>query len=830
MKNKHFFLFKFILLLPFLFSCGSHNKLGSPSRPYYQKATDYFKSGNELEAVNFASQGVVLDPVYENSKEFLYKNYDNVMTKTDNELRKYENTADTGQAVRQLHIYRTLVEINNNISKMTFPLEHHKGKWKWSTKPIDYTKQAESSYTQAYKVFYDFGNKRLAECKNRNDVEDANSIFSKAYTRYTKENSDNRVQSGINIQNDLCNFGDKYKDSDKYPEAIMAAIAYIRSKPYSGDTLRGNQGYEYTRKRVSLLLVKEGKLLNKQTDLNSLLNAEQFYKDAIAWDNENSEAVKLKEKINEDITEAYYQQAKKMDMPGSTNYDEIKKAYSDAMIRIPGYKDCQARIYAVEVRQELVILEANIVKTQVEYDTVQYRAGKISDAANYAKDIMDKITYISDNLKKLDNTLHTTSLTMKPLNLIPYVNVVSMPIDKTCTIIRVPVKKSVQIITAVEKPLITPTKNAVEKIKLLVDLIMDKMNTVNTVLVKSRKTSSDLQTCIFKVKDEEALKSSKIAIIELNKGLVEATKLLSRFNANTNDVMRAANSILETQKYINPISSGIDAIKPALDEVSKITKEIDKVLDASFLGISARKALSLGGAAAEKAMDALKPLLNKMNVSLPEIPGLDSLEAELNRFKGRLEIVTDVKDKIQAEYDKYFNVEKIISDNLNMLVAKTGCGTGIPALDPNSLYRIKSAYSTKYWDINGSGSQADKDGANVQLWSLDNGKDRIIKFVPAGDNLYYIEFQNGGKVLDVQGGETKKGTNVQLWTKNNSDAQKFLLVSFPEKENIYCIVNPNSSKAIDASGGKTDVNGTNLQIWDYQKSNKAQQWEIMKVK
>jgi hypothetical protein len=811
-------------------SCGTHNKLSSASRPYYQTAKDQWKSGYHLAALYSATQGVLADRAYTNSKEFLYEHYDNTMQKINQELPKYENTKDTAEAVRRLDIYTYLVAINENIAKMKMPLKHHKNKWKWSAEAKDYTKEKTEAKAQAYDVFYNLAEKKLYASKDRSEVREADRIFLTGHNRYTESGSEHRQESLQNITNHLCDFADKHKDAETWQEVIMAADAFFYAKKYKKDSVRVYTGYEYTSKRLSKLLTEDAQRFTEKGDLESLLYADELYDNAITWNEDNEEAKKLKEELKPKIAEGYYQKAKSMDQEPNADLDRVKTLYGEAMKWVPDYKDSQARIYSVSVRNELATLEQNIDATQKEFDVVFERMKNVAEGINTANSVMDDITYVTENIRSLDKTLQTVSLSMKPLNLIPYVNVVSKSIDVSARALRMPVHRTAQTITPIEKKSVTPANKAVKKLKFYTDMTVQKMGTTQKTLINSKKTAASLQTCIHKVNDEQALKESEKAIIELNKGLVEVQKRLKDINNATNDLVLTANQIIGVSQFTAPVKGGIKSVKPAINEVKKVTNEIDKVLDKEFLGISARKALSVGGAAADMAMKAMEPLLKKMNINFPEIPGMAELEAEMAKFEEKYNVVKKTTDEYKKKYEAYSDVQGHINKNLNKLVEKTGCGVGVANFEPNdAVYKIKSPYSDKYWDISGTGSSTNKNGANVQLWSMDSGNDRKVKFIPAGGDAFYIEFQNGGRVLDVSGGDVEKGTNLQAWEKNGSGAQQFVIIPVDGKKDVFSIINVNSGKAVDASGGNTNKNGVNLHIWDFSESNKAQHWQFVKV-
>lgn len=83
---------------------------------------------------------------------------------------------------------------------------------------------------------------------------------------------------------------------------------------------------------------------------------------------------------------------------------------------------------------------------------------------------------------------------------------------------------------------------------------------------------------------------------------------------------------------------------------------------------------------------------------------------------------------------------------------------------------------------------------------------------------FYIINPQSRKALNVSGGGTKNGTNIDLWEFNKTGAQKWKLID-------GSIVNPNSGKALDvAFAGKAD--GTNIHLWE-QNGTGAQNWTVM---
>jgi hypothetical protein len=93
------------------------------------------------------------------------------------------------------------------------------------------------------------------------------------------------------------------------------------------------------------------------------------------------------------------------------------------------------------------------------------------------------------------------------------------------------------------------------------------------------------------------------------------------------------------------------------------------------------------------------------------------------------------------------------------------------------------------------------DGARLQMWTCNNTNAQ--KWTFTGGTL---KSQNN-KCMDISGGSTANGAAVQLWTCNGTGAQQFVLSGAGD------LVNPQANRCVDI----VDVNsadGAKLQLWD----------------
>lgn len=91
------------------------------------------------------------------------------------------------------------------------------------------------------------------------------------------------------------------------------------------------------------------------------------------------------------------------------------------------------------------------------------------------------------------------------------------------------------------------------------------------------------------------------------------------------------------------------------------------------------------------------------------------------------------------------------------------------------------------------------------------------------DGVYaIISATNTNLALDIKGASDKSGTNIQLYTRNNSDAQKFGVTNYDDGVQISCTL---SGRCLDLANNQLK-NGANIRQWEDNNSH-AQRWDIV---
>lgn len=149
-------------------------------------------------------------------------------------------------------------------------------------------------------------------------------------------------------------------------------------------------------------------------------------------------------------------------------------------------------------------------------------------------------------------------------------------------------------------------------------------------------------------------------------------------------------------------------------------------------------------------------------------------------------------------------------------------------MDTSVNYMFQNAGSGLYMEVeNGNASN----GANVQQWgAYTNAPHNTWKLLDAGEGYYYIcSCVGDGKTyfLDLCYGKSDNGTNIGIWTNDNSDARKFKF--FDNKDGTYTILTK-SSKDASCIGVESDSlqHGANILQWECNGSD-SQKWKLIKI-
>lgn len=150
--------------------------------------------------------------------------------------------------------------------------------------------------------------------------------------------------------------------------------------------------------------------------------------------------------------------------------------------------------------------------------------------------------------------------------------------------------------------------------------------------------------------------------------------------------------------------------------------------------------------------------------------------------------------------------------------------SGYDRVVPDGNYQIVSDIDSNYaLDIQGYEAKEISDGSNAQLFRNRNVNQDVFQLTYSG-GFYKIKHVLSGKCLDVYGGSEYNKTNVQAWTDNGSNAQRWAIKSAGDGIN-YNIEAKCSGFRLDACGAVAE-DRTNLWVHEANTSS-AQKWRLV---
>ena len=149
--------------------------------------------------------------------------------------------------------------------------------------------------------------------------------------------------------------------------------------------------------------------------------------------------------------------------------------------------------------------------------------------------------------------------------------------------------------------------------------------------------------------------------------------------------------------------------------------------------------------------------------------------------------------------------------------------------DDDGYYTIKTKLnSNKCLNVNNSKFT---NGSNIQIWDCNDTDAQKFIINDLGDGYFNIVTKIDNYVVDVNGAHSSNGTNIQLWYNNNGNAQKFKIeqLEFVDlASGAYSISSAiNQDYQIDVNEAKIS-DGVNVQMYTANDS-KAQKWYINKI-
>ncbi|GAA4702942.1 family 43 glycosylhydrolase [Phytohabitans rumicis] len=138
-------------------------------------------------------------------------------------------------------------------------------------------------------------------------------------------------------------------------------------------------------------------------------------------------------------------------------------------------------------------------------------------------------------------------------------------------------------------------------------------------------------------------------------------------------------------------------------------------------------------------------------------------------------------------------------------------------------YRIVNRNSGKCLEVAG---QSTADGANIQQWTCNSGNNQRWRIEDMADDTSRLVNVGSGKVADVANCGTADGVDIRQWSWLNNTCQRFRLV-LSAAGGWVRLVNASTGKVADVANCGT-ADGADVRQWTWLNNN-CQQWQLQPV-
>lgn len=182
---------------------------------------------------------------------------------------------------------------------------------------------------------------------------------------------------------------------------------------------------------------------------------------------------------------------------------------------------------------------------------------------------------------------------------------------------------------------------------------------------------------------------------------------------------------------------------------------------------------------------------------------------------------------IQYEYCGYCNsrISAAYVYHMNQSSSNTNPSAPSPTPLPSSsvktdgYYTIRNLGSGKMLNVYGNGKT---NGTNVTVYSADNTSGQDFKFIANGDETYVLQPKCAtSSALNVHGFSAEANSQVDIWTKSGHSTQSWI-VEYNSSLNGYVIRSANNSSYVLAATGSKD--SSDVRLAAYNASDKYQIW------
>lgn len=666
----------FLVLIALVVGCAGIKRAFSPANDKYKAAMKAWEEGEPKQALLLMAEAAEIDPKLPDPKEFYRDNFDSAINQIEAGLDNSQNKAEHLYREQVYNTYVDLQEVYDKVAELPLPFTDKKGEWKWTTEIKDFSAEIETARKEAWNAFFAYIQQQLDE----ENVEGANKALDYALGKFQSKGSGEYNEAVGGIIEAYIAFAQSKHDSKDVDTLEAALAAYNKVLEFDSENVAALEGIRELSYSISDLYVVRGQQQEAGKDIASLEAAAADYERALFWNEENEKAETHLVNVKVKIAEHYYQVGLRIERnEGLGAKDKLLAAYETAQKWVAGYKDTDKRIFNVIVSAELQKLSDNIGVSRAELKKLRDRFGAVSNQTGKAIGLLQTYIDLTENINKINKTMKTTALVLKPLGVVPYVGSI---LSSTATYIEQTreyvVEKPAKKLKEIQVSTVNPLKAKLEKFKGVIDAVIAKFNKVDETLDYTDRFVRQIKDCVERKGDQAIYDTVEGNTKKINAEYVKLNNALVDTNNTADGVENVLGNMFSIEPIMKPVRDGMKSFQPVVNQVSSVTDKVEKALNKkitinylvdkyTFTVMDILNGIDnliskVQDMLMNEAKKLLNPLLKQLGIEFPEIPGLAELQQEIEKYTAyyeelqakiaavqkKVDVVTQIQEEIQA--------------------------------------------------------------------------------------------------------------------------------------------------------------------------------------
>lgn len=319
--------------------------------------------------------------------------------------------------------------------------------------------------------------------------------------------------------------------------------------------------------------------------------------------------------------------------------------------------------------EESKTLAANIDNTFNEIDRMEIRTEQAFTKVRSAYSSVGSAYSVAHSMNSLNSRVDDTYNALTAFTKVPMIGNAVTVLSTGLNMAKSKLNTVNEALNKIMEPIIDPANNNIQYSFLSILLFNSQLKKLKTDLFSIKQNYAGVDNYVAAQNNEQKKNEFASKCRDLNLRLADVNNSLATLESSLIDIEKTCSSVESIGKPIHNVDKGVKNFDKIFSKTDRIADEINKVLDKRFqkeingvgINISLRDVLEGGkvGKVFEKYVspwveDMTSPLLDKLNINIPEVPGVDT-------FKDAISNSLDLTKNIRERSLEIENIGKRIS-------------------------------------------------------------------------------------------------------------------------------------------------------------------------